>query len=329
MSSPNSRWGGFDCQPGAASAQIPEVRVQTRMVGAALRVGAATLGITSRAVYFKHTDGETQERLRATHPQNQDALLVDRCGIYVADGVSTSRDGANASQLVIEEFSSHIGYHDPTQQSPEAVVQMAHDAAGYAQKELRKSADGGATTLTALIATNDPNKFVRWTTGDSRSIHGRNGVLLSAAPIQSLVDQRNRNGQPKACVTNTFAAHESILRSNGRPKAKHVPREFKDRAGLFVDHAEIIEVAPGDTVALYTDGLEALTAEQRAAHQTMDPTIVLQYEMLYPTPEMAARQALTLPERMCVFSRHYGGPEILPALDDITLAIGRMGVLGQ
>lgn len=191
-----------------------------------------------------------------TRKNNEDSYLVDDDrGLYaVADGIGGHEGGEVASRMAIEGLSQIIQERFSVSDAPahgisaegDAVKSALNHAFTLVNKTIRQAAAGNpalfhmGTTMTAILFREKTVYLAH--VGDSRAYRLRSGVLTQVSEDHTVVAEQMRAGLLTAEKARTTPYRHVITRALG------IDTE------IAVDQGAI-EVGPGDTFLLCTDGL--------------------------------------------------------------------------
>ena len=193
-------------------------------------------------------------RIRAV---NQDAYGYSAAGQFfvLCDGMGGAAGGEIASRLTVDTMLERLAGADPlAATSSRSIIRNLEDAVTAANRILYLRAErepalaGMGTTLVALLVRG-PRAWVMHV-GDSRCYLLRAGALTRCTEDHSLVGEQVRLG-----LLSEEEAEHSPLRNV-------ITRAVGVREGLRAEVAEL-EVAPGDTFLLCSDGLTREVADER------------------------------------------------------------------
>jgi serine/threonine protein phosphatase PrpC len=194
---------------------------------------------------------------------NEDSYLADDgMRLYVvADGIGGHEGGEVASRLAIEEFARVVRERFPGTDAQPAPgrsreadpVASALDSAFMRANStiIRTAAEnpsllGMGTTMTALLLRDTTANLAHM--GDSRAYHVRDGVLTQVTEDHTVIAEKMRAGLITPGQAKTSSYRHVITRALG------IARE------LIVEHRSL-EVRPGDTFLLCTDGLTEMVED--------------------------------------------------------------------
>ena len=206
--------------------------------------------------------------------------------MIVADGMGGHRGGATASRLAATTirtiFLERGNAGDATQALVEAVQEA--NARVFGESQSNSQLRGMGTTATTLLVHGDKAAYAH--VGDSRLYRMRDGALEQLTDDHSLVATMVREG----LLTNEEAAVH--------PRRNVLQRSLGVAAEIDIDRKDGIDVLPGDTFLLSSDGLHGFVAAD------------------------SIREALSLPVRQaadrCIELAHAAG-----APDNVTVVICR------
>jgi protein phosphatase len=179
--------------------------------------------------------------------QNEDSFVCDPPLFAIADGMGGAQAGELASRLaaaVIEEGRSALD-------GEEGVVGVVRRAnARIFERALQDPAAAGmGTTATVALVDEHAGTLTLAHVGDSRAYRYRDGTLEQLTTDHSLVGELVRTGR----LTEAEAAvhpHRSVI-----------TRALGTDAEVEVD-TRTLELAPGDLVLLWSDGLSAMVRDE-------------------------------------------------------------------
>jgi serine/threonine protein phosphatase PrpC len=282
---------------------------QTAQCGA-MRLYGHTIGMTE-SVAFQGLPPDVQEDLRQRHPHNDDACYVGPAGMFVADGVSTTSLGGEASNTVIRVFTNFLLRRVIFTERPEMVMEIAAYAAAEADAALAQTCEGkGGSTLTGFMPTNDPRQWVGFHTADSRGVQERGGQVLYRTTDQVVLNEES--GMVSLANSFSGAGRGALRIANGK---------ILDDPDLVRDRITIIEARPGDRFAAHTDGLAVRRANMPAV--TLPPEIIARTVDAHPDPRTANNALMQLPYDISTASYSLDPAEYCwPKIDDRAAATG-------
>jgi hypothetical protein len=288
-----------------------------------LLAGAASLGAVERPAFSLMHESE-RIRYAQRHPYNQDSCSIGDAGLLVADGVSKTPQGGDASAALVANINTYLVRRKSYEQPPRTVAHMVYDAAEFADRRLQELGIDGSSTLSALLRTNDPRLLVRFRAGDTPILQGRDNVALWRTADQKIT--LVQNNIERTLLSNSFRGEGRT----SRRKAQQMAGQYQVAPEVFMDSVDIVEGAPGDVFVVHSDGLRGGTESSESLE--LDPHFIIAEASRYANPEKAAKALISLPERLHSDSlRNYhaaledglDSPEIFwPVQDDITAAVG-------
>lgn len=199
-----------------------------------------------------------------TRKNNEDSYVVDDPGgLYaVADGIGGHEGGEVASRMAIEGLSQIV--REPcsgADNTPAHGISAEGDATGSAlshaftlvNETIRQAAAENpallrmGTTLTALVFRETTAHLAH--VGDSRAYRLRAGVLTQVTDDHTVIADQVRAG---------LLTPEQAQKS---PYRHVITRALGIDPELMVDH-QVLEVRPGDTILLCTDGLTEMLDDE-------------------------------------------------------------------
>jgi protein phosphatase len=171
--------------------------------------------------------------------------------LVVADGMGGHKGGATASRVAVESIGEvfHDSQSDPSTLLVEALVSANERIFSMSQEtdELR----GMGTTAVALLLGPGDSAWVGHV-GDSRAYRVRDGRIEALTADHSVVAEMERRGLITREEANVHPRRNEILRSVG------VEPTVEPEVGA-------VEVQPGDTFVLCSDGLSGLVNDEEIA----------------------------------------------------------------
>jgi protein phosphatase len=182
---------------------------------------------------------------------NQDFFrIVPELGLYLlADGMGGARGGARASQLAVEAVAEAMG------RSPHRDAAALYSAVEEANQRVLSEAtrdpklEGMGTTLVAVLETS-PNELAIASVGDSRAYLLHEGQLRPVTEDQTWVQE----------VGRPLGLNEQSLRTH---PMRHVLTMAVGVGATVRILYYALELKPGDTMMLSSDGLHGVIGEDR------------------------------------------------------------------
>lgn len=185
---------------------------------------------------------------------NEDGFLVGKTVFAVADGMGGHRAGEVASSIVLGAVAELEGAGGPDADRLEHAVLEGHRRVLTESKRRREYAGMGTTVTAALIAG---TKLHLRHVGDSRAYLVRKGRASQLTQDHSLVGDMIREGK--------LTEQEAMV----HPHRNVLTRALGTAKEVQVDAVEI-ELRPGDSVILCTDGLTNLVREVEIARTVIE-----------------------------------------------------------
>ena len=169
--------------------------------------------------------------------------------MVVADGMGGHRGGATASRLAATTIKSEY-YDSPVEQLPLALKKALQTANSkiYSEAQSNPELRGMGTTCSALVIKENKAFFAH--VGDSRIYLVRGGEIRQLTDDHSLVASMVREG----LITSKEA--------EVHPRRNVLQRSMGVSSEVEVDVRPELQVAPGDTFILCSDGLHGLVHEE-------------------------------------------------------------------
>ena len=193
----------------------------------------------------------------ASHPgrvrrTNEDAYYTDPPLFVVADGMGGALAGEIASRLTVQAFDELVpdDGRSADVRLAETIRQANRRIMEYAASD--PTAAGMGSTVTAALL--DGSTLVLGHVGDSRAYLLRDGSLQQLTSDHSLVAEMVRAGAIRADEASSHPQRSVITRALG--------------AGWQVEvDVQRVDIRPGDTVLLCSDGLSAFVADGHILEQ--------------------------------------------------------------
>jgi protein phosphatase len=199
--------------------------------------------------------------------ENQDSILHTRVAmgelLIVADGIGGYQGGATASRMVVEGFQNYLeallpespvdrALLDATAQVNASIIQ----AANLPDSPYRRM---GSTVVLALLQLDATGLHARiGHVGDSRAYLFRGNQLTRITSDHSAV---------QALLNRNLITPEQAL---NHPDASVLTRSLGHKPDVEMD-LENVDLLPGDTLLLCSDGLWGYVAEEAIQHVLADP----------------------------------------------------------
>lgn len=179
------------------------------------------------------------------HGENQDSVLTwegnDAWLFVVADGVGGLRDGAEASKAAVRILSEEFTNLPPSDRGRYLVTSIEKASTAIGASRGGGSQPVSGSTIVALLM--EPGRGALAHVGDSRAYRVRDGAITRLTDDHSLVMEQVRAG----IITEAEAATS---------KNRHiVTRSLGVADTVTVDLREPVDLDPGDTFLLCSDGL--------------------------------------------------------------------------
>jgi serine/threonine protein phosphatase PrpC len=204
--------------------------------------------------------------------ENQDSVLRAEIPLgtllIVADGIGGYQGGAVASKMVIESFSGHLATLPADFPADRAIAEAAAlsnanvIAAATAPDSLYQHM--GSTIVMALLQQ-DPAGHRAWVghIGDSRAYLFREGQLHKITNDHSAV---------QALLNRNLITPEQAL---NHPDASVLTRSLGHQPQVEID-IEMVQLLPGDSLMLCSDGLWGYVQEQEIHRVMADPALAVE-----------------------------------------------------
>ena len=204
-----------------------------------------------------------------TRTENQDSFLIEDCEkascsiLALCDGMGGANAGGLASQLSAKAFVNYIYHHLSAFSTritdyPRIMMEACEEANGvaYAYSQFGDNLSGMGTTLVGGIIRRNGNGYVL-NVGDSRAyvLHRRNLVQISKD--HSLVAELLDAG----IITPEQALHH--------PQKNVITRALGSEQAVDADIFQI-NLSPGDTLLLCSDGLSNIVPEAEMSAVLLD-----------------------------------------------------------
>jgi protein phosphatase len=188
--------------------------------------------------------------------QNQDSVIsVPELGLFVvADGMGGHRGGETASRITVETVPEVVraekasASFDPREAIKKAIERASHAVHEHATKV--PELNGMGTTAVAMLFPTDGDsaRLTIGHVGDSRCYYLRDGAIWQVTRDHSLVQEKLRAGLITRAELKTDRMKNVITRSVG----------FEPNVSVEVYE---MDVKPGDTLLLCSDGLSGLVED--------------------------------------------------------------------